>query len=77
MGWINKLLRRGKVKAKGRTRQKANSYMRKNSSHPGPHLRSYLTTFANHDIDSLYGRKPRIYGKTRTRHARVRKGRYR
>ncbi len=73
---IKRMLGLGKVKAKGRTRHKANTWMRKNSRNPGPHLRGYLTTFANHDIDSAYGKKPRVYGRNR-KHTRVRRGRYR
>lgn len=77
MAWsIKRMLGIGKMKAKGRTRVKANAWMRDNSSRPGPHLRDYLRTFANHDIDSAYGKKPRVYGRAR-KHTRVRRGRYR
>ena len=61
MGCINKLLGRGNVKAKGRSRHKASSYMRKNNMWATPERRDYLRTFANSDIDRTYGKKPRRY----------------
>jgi hypothetical protein len=56
---IRRMLGLGKLKAKGKTRHKANSWIRQNSRYPGPDLREYLRTFANHDIELAYGRKPR------------------